>query len=1380
MVFEIFFKGAWGNRPRLKVIVLFAHYLVLSVMALLYGQHDEHHYQFNHINTINGLSQSSVIAMEQDTLGRMWIGTRDGLNLYDGTDFKVYRNEPNEQNSISNSDILSIMEDSEGYLWIGTYNGLNRYDPVKDGFKRFIHSDKKNTLSDNTVWAIEEGTNGDIWIGTSNGLSIYNKEKDTFTSILNGNSKEGLHSNFVLSIFTSNNGSTWIGTSKGFYKVESSRNTFSFHAFMPNSGGKIPFVQTIAPCDGNSLCIGTKNMGLLKFDLISERFLPQDNDIPDDDIRAITTEDNGTLWLGTSNGLTIRDIKGNIKKVVSLPYEGTGLSHNFVKSLFTDKSGAIWIGTYYGGIDIWDNSNTNFTNFSEFSEPYRLGHKVVSSMVADHKGRIYLGTEGGGISIFSSQNPQVEYITTENTKELLSNNIKSLYWDNENLFIGTFNKGLKVYDPKRQQFNSKLISNELNSFLANSRVYAIEKDGSQNLWIGTFGDGLFLYDLKERKTTRFPSTTKTTNGLSDSSIRTIMVDRSSNVWIGTQSGLNLLPYSTKGYSTKNITCFFFDEKMKSGDDVLSVFQDTSGSIWVGLRAKGLFKFDGNLFRHVPIRSRKKVTSIYAITQEEDGLLWMSSNQGLIRYEIATNKSTLYTQKDGLVGNEFNSGAVLKLGDSRFYFGGLSGVTTFDSRKIDINKHSPQVILTDFKIQNKSVTPTMDNETLDKSLPYTKAISLTHDKANFSITFAIPNYINPGSNRYKYRMVGLDNNWTITDQTNASYTIQKPGSYTFEVMGANNDGVWNAKPTALEIQVKPAPWLSPLAYAIYVLIFLAAILWLAKIIRSRTRLKHKLELEYLERKRNREMNDAKLRFFTNISHEFRTPLTLIIGPLQQLLEDYKGSRIVYKKLLVMESNAKQLLQLINRLMDFRKLEHKRHTLQTAEGNVVKFLKEIYFSFVEFAKSNGFDYKFISNDEEILLYYDRPRLEQVFYNLISNAFKYTPLNGKIEVRISKGKNQVNIEVCDSGPGIKEEYREKVFERFFEIPEYKNRSIGQGTGIGLSIAKSIVDNHKGKIEVLPNVYSGSTFAVSLPLGKSHLKDDQIIRDFKFSDDLSLYGLPELTNERKKISKSEELTLDHDRDTVLLAEDNVPLRNFMKEILKEDYNVLEAGDGREALKKALRHLPALIVSDVMMPEMVGTELCSIIKEDVKTSHIPFILLTSRTSLVYKVEGLESGADDYISKPFNNKEFQLRVKNLIDSSKRLRHKFAQEQQFVPNEIAVSSIDEELLRKALRIVENNISNEQFDIPTFSIELGVSRTLLFTKIKAWTNMTPNEFIQEIRMKRAAQLLEQDKLNISQIAYKVGFRDPKYFSKCFQKKFGITPTTYSEKFFERISD
>jgi len=1357
--------------------------ILLSFLFVAFGGFSQtNSYRLNNLSTVNGLSQSSIIATHQDRIGQMWFGTRDGLNKYDGNKFTIFRNNPKDSTSITNNDILSIQQDKSGNLWIGTYNGLNCYNPVTNAFKQYFHANNDISLCNNTIWDIKEIKN-EIWIATSSGLSIYNKTTKKFRSLFHSSrNRFSIPNNFVLSILETKNGAIWIGTAKGLCKLVSRKNgIFSFQQMYSQENSEGLFVQKIKEDATGDVWIGTKTSGIYKFDSSSKKLISllaygSQNGI-DVDVRAIDIDSKGALWIGTYNGICVMQQNGTIQKITNNADKKSNITK--VKSVYTDKNGSVWIGTYYNGVHVWDVSNINFSSLNQRSGKQALSFDVISSIVADKYNNIYFGTEGGGITVLDKKTQTTRFLSPSKRSELSGNSIKSMYLSEKGiLWIGTFSDGLSAYDINSKQFINTAISSDLTKLLKETGVYVIKKGRTNDiLWLGTFGKGLIRYDTSNKTYQIIGNDNYSDNFLSNNRIRTLLIDKKDNLWIGTQNGLNYI--NLNDFDNKNyiIRHFFFDNKVLSGDDILTVFQDKKGKIWVGTKAKGLYLFNGKIFKKINLNADNSyITSIHSISEDSKNNLWLSSNYGVIKYNPTRNSMMIYDQKDGLISNEFNDNANLVLDSHKFYLGGPLGVTYFDSDRIALNKYSPQVILTDFKVKNKSVSINDGQDILQKSISYTKSLKISHDKANIAINFAIPNFINSTSNQYSYRLVGLENNWTNTTNTEAVYTIQTSGTYVFEVRGANNDGVWNTVPTTLEIVVEPALWRSVWAFILYFIIIVASLYWLAWIIKSKEILKKELELEYLEAEINKENTSAKLQFFTNISHEFRTPLTLILAPLQQILSNYNGSNEMYKKLKVIESSANHLLSLINRLMDFRKFESNQFTLESAEGNIVKFLNEIFLSFTEFAKDGGYLYTFSTSDDEILVYYDRNKFERVFYNLISNAFRYTPKGGIISIHVKKEENDIVIEIEDSGAGIAEEYIDKIFDLFFEIPSNKNfeNNYNKGTGIGLSIVKNIVNLHKGAITVQNKSTNGAIFTVKLPLGKEHLSENEILKDFKISDDLALYTSQFGWPEAKEDETINDFDFASDKLTILIVEDHKVLRSFMKKLLKETYNVIAAENGAKGLKKALKYVPDLIVSDVVMPEMVGTELCAKIKENIKTSHIPVILLTSRSSLVYKIEGLESGADDYISKPFDVIEFKLKIKNLLDSSQRLKSKFSGEGNFIANEIAVSSLDEQLLKKAFKIVEDNIANEQFDIQFFCSELGVSRTMLFTKIKAWTNFTPNEFIHEIRMKRAAYFLEQNKMNISQISYKVGFNNPKYFSKCFQKKYGETPSQYMNKF------
>ncbi len=1359
----------------MKNLLLFFLVIFFSVDSLSQSKR----YSLKNITTVNGLSQSSVIAIHQDLNGQMWFGTRDGLNRYDGSGITVFRNNPKDTLSICNNDILSIEGDKTGNIWIGTYNGLNCYNPVTNIFKHYLHGNATNTLSNNTIWKIKEIKN-EIWIATSGGLSIFNKTTQKFTSVFH-NSKDNLSlpNNFVVSIYETKKGAIWIGTTNGLCRLVNRKgNTFRFKQYYTQNNESV-YVQDIKEDYLGNLWVATKTNGLLKLDPTSKKMLPfsvNQNQI-NTDVRTLDFDKKGVAWIGTYEGISTIQNDGSIQKVYNNPEKKT--SFGKIKSIFTDKKGSVWIGSYYDGISIWDESNNNFTNLNQNSGSRSLSYDVVSSFAADANKNIYIGTEGGGITLFDSKTGMTSKINSADSNGISFNNIKSLCLsDSGILWIGSFTEGLAAYDIKSKRFVNEKIDVNLKNIVKEAGVYVIIKGRKNDIfWIGTFGKGLIRYDSSNKTYQIIGNDNYSDNFLTNNRVRTLLLDKKDNLWIGTQSGLNVINLNDFDNKTYHIKHYFFDNKLLSGDDILSLFQDKKGKIWIGTKAKGLYDFDGINFHKINIKKDdSNVSAIHSISEDDSNNLWMSSNYGIIKYNLSNKSAFIYDHKNGLLSNEFNDNAFLQLGYNKFYYGGPSGMTCFDTKKIAVNTYSPQVILTDFKIANKSINVANENDVLEKAITYTKSLTLTYDKANFTVNFAIPNFVNSTNNQYKYRLVGLDNEWITTSSNSATFTIQNSGTYVFEVKGANNDGVWNAVPTTLGIVVKPAPWLSWWAFSFYVILLWISLYGLAWIIKSKEKLRQELLLEYRESEINKENNSAKLQFFTNISHEFRTPLTLILGPLQQIILNYNGSNEMYKKLLVIESSANHLLKLINRLMDFRKFENNQFILEAAEGNIVKFIREIFLSFSEYAKVGGYKFTFESSDEEILVYFDRFKLERVFYNLISNAFRYSPKGGEIAIKIRKEKNEIIIEVEDTGIGIDEKHIEKIFDLFFEIPTHNQVQINynKGTGIGLSIVKNIVNLHKGTITVKNKSTNGVVFKVAIPLGRKHLTDKEILKDFKISDDVAQYEVQLDLPEIKEDEDINDLDFSDEKLTVLIVEDHKVLRSFIKNLLKTQYNVIVAENGAIGLKKALKFVPDLIVSDVIMPEMVGTELCAKIKENIKTSHIPVILLTSRSSLIYKIEGLESGADDYISKPFNLIEFKLRIKNLLASKQRLKTKFSLKDNFVPSEITVSSLDEQLLKKAFKVVEENISNEQFDIPFFCSELGVSRTMLFTKIKAWTNFTPNEFIHEIRMKRAVQLLEQNKINISQISYKVGFNNPKYFCKCFQKKFGETPTQYLNKF------
>ncbi len=1341
--------------------------LLLALVIHFFTFSQEYNFNnFIHFSVSEGLSQSTVAAIEQDQFGQMWVGTRDGLNKYDGEEITVYRNISSDSTSISNNDILSIKEDNKGFIWVGTHNGLNRFDPRTETFTRFLHSSEKNSVSHCSVRTIKQINDQELWFASSDGLYIYDQKNEKLIGYKKNDLKpSGLTNNFIIEIFQSKNENVWIGSSTGIHKVIGRDiHNLKFENFTTSTP---LFIQAINENEDGNLLIGTKHNGLFVFDQKSQVFTPNNDlnntKILSSDIRRVEYDNNGNLWIGAYNGLYIKKQDQDIIKIVHQPGNPKSLSKNSIKEIFIDNNGSVWIGTYYGGVNLWDIYNNNFHTLykTKGDQAYQLG--VVSSLVEDKKGNLYIGTEGNGVTVVHNNGKTCHELTAALHIKLSDINIKSLLLDGQNLWIGTLKNGIKCFNIATKSFDLST-HEKLNTLLSDLGIYSITKIHN-NLIIGTFGKGTVIYNMVSQEVNQIDHLSSNSNSLTNNRVRCVFSDNKSNLWIGTDKGLNKIANNQINTSNPTIQRFLFNNDKAYGQNIICIYQDGKDQIFVGTKEQGVLKFTDNTFKKVNLNLlNTSVITAYSIIEDDQYNLWISSNLGMVRYNPKDEKSIIYNQTEGFLGNEFISNSYLKGSNGKLYFGGVKGVSFFNPIELQKNDYESNVILTGLKINGKN---------LDKSISFMEKIVLQHNESSFSLNFAIPNYINTANNRYAYRLVGLNNDWKFTKNHEASYTLQKPGSYTFEVKDANNSEAWDEEPTKLVIVVKAAIWKTPLAFFIYFLIASIILYQIFTNIKAKIILADKLKTERIAKSKQEEINKSKLDFFTNISHDFRTPLTLILAPLQQLIENYTGNKEIYKKLRIIERNAGQLLKLTNQLLDFRTFENEHYKLQAKKENLVPFLKEVYHSFKEYADIGKYSYSFENSADEINVFYDHNKLEKVFYNILSNAFKYTPRGGKIKVKIYQKDENAVIEILDNGKGIDPEFMGKIFERYYETAskvEYQ-KHFNQGSGIGLYIAKKAVALHKGEILVESNKDLGTKFTVILKLGRKHLDECEIVE--KLAINKGSFSYQDQFNKPENIENIEfdSVQKRKDKPTVLIVEDNDEFRDFVVEFLKKDYVVIQANDGKDGLKKALRIQPDLIVSDVIMPIMEGTVLCAKLKNDIRTSHIPIILLTSKSSLPHKFEGLESGADAYIEKPFNVREFLLVIKNLISTSKQLKQKEDSLDMESNNKL---SLEERLLENAIKIVESNVENTDFDIPYFCSELGLSRTMLFVKIKEFTNLTPKEFINSIRMKKATQFLELGELSIAEVGYKVGFKDPKYFSKSFKKYYNKTPSEYVEQF------
>ncbi|MCK8524394.1 ATP-binding protein [Aquimarina sp. D1M17] len=1333
-------------------------------------------YNFNnfiHLSVSEGLSQSTVLAVEQDRLGQIWIGTRDGLNKYNGEEITVYRTSPNDSTTLSNNDILSILEDSEGNIWVGTYNGLNRFSPKEQKFTRYFYSTEKNTNQHFSTRTIKEIDSNHLWMGTSSGLFIYQKDKAKFIEITDTSGNESQISNStILEIFQDKNDSVWIGTSNGLYLVNSK--DFSVEKFDWKIGDNIKNIQVQAinkDVNGN-LLLGTKHNGLLVYNIKKSIFYSYNeienspNIIPQKDIRKLRYDNSGNLWVGTYNGLFIIKKDQSITNVVTQPGNPKSLSKNSIKEIFLDRNGSMWIGTYYGGINMWNPNNTNFNTFYDIRGPLALHLGVVSSIVEDQQDKFYFATEGQGIKVNYSHGKSDEETTKSLNTQLINTNIKSILLQKNKLWVGTLKSGVYRYDLESKTFDQSIIIEKINAVLKDKPVYAI-KAMDHCIAFGTFGHGVYIYNRKTGGMNQITITNSQSHSITNVRIRTMLFDDDKNLWIGTDKGLNKVKFKDLNTPSPEILHFLYEQKTFYGYNIISLFQNNKGDIFVGTKERGVLQLNKDTFEAIDFNLRNsKITSAYSIVEDDQYNLWVGCNLGMVKYNISQQKSTIYDQSEWFMGNEFINNSYLKSRNGNLYFGGTRGVSFFNPKQVKESNFDQKVILSKFKINGKPI---------DENISYLDKILLNHNQNSFSINFALPNFVNSSNHKYAYRLLGLNDDWKFTNNHEVSYTIQKPGNYIFEVKEANNENIWNKTTTILPITLDAALWKTPVAYILYVIVIALILYVIYNNMRAKIILAHKLNSERQERIQQRKINQSKLEFFTNISHDFRTPLTLILAPLQQVIENYKGNKDVFNKLQVIEKNASQLLKLTNELLDFRAFENHHTKLLTKNENIVKFVEGIYKSFEEYAEVGNYTYTFESIEHNIHVYYDQTKLEKVFFNIISNAFKYTQKGGIIRVKISQDQDHVTIEIADNGKGINKQFIDKIFDKYYEVAsdiEYQ-KHFNQGSGIGLFIAKKAIDLHKGLITVDSKQGAGSIFEVVLKKGRNHLEDNEISGSSSYDpiEPTIIDMAPSLDHHLDAEFKN--ILIPSETDTILVVEDNDQFRQYLIDLLKEFYGVIYAIDGEDAYRKALKYSPNLIISDVIMPKMTGIELCTQLKEEERTSHIPIILLTSRSLQIHKLEGLESGADAYFEKPFDIKEFLLVIKNFLGAKKRLKEQLANNTGLELNDNLIS-LDDKLFYKAMKIIENHIGNPSFDIASFCSELGLSRTMLFIKVKEWTNLTPKEFILSMRMKKATQLLEQTECSIAEIGYKVGFRDPKYFSKAFKKHFKKTPTEYAEKF------
>lgn len=1340
---------------------------------------------FKHISYEHGLAQSPIFCMVQDHLDFVWIATSDGLLRYDGYEFKSYRRNDADSMSISSNRVQVILQDSKRRLWIGTANGgLNLFDRKTESFRRIRLNDGTGT---DYVTSITEDRRGQIWVSTLKGLKLVEPGSAKLLSIPRLSRASEAFDGKTWSAFQDRENSVWIGLDAGLTRIDVlTRGVLPIpEVLKANQELMKSKVLTIRSDKKGNLWFGTEKSGVFRYDRVRNTCMnyryrgPGVNGLRSDGIKDIFIHEDESVWIATREGLSI--FSPSTEKFANYQHDKSdpkSLSYNLIWNLMRDRAGNIWIGTFAGGIDIYYLGNSNFTNIGERigTEKLGLNNPVVTSMLEEDNGGLWVGTNGGGLNYLNRKAGISRYYQVNDHRLKKSNNIvRALAKDNRgNLWVGTFD-GLYRFDKSNGRFDYIKLA-----YSKDSRVISLLED-PEGVWVATVTGGIqFLgYNGASRI---YLADANAKDALKDNNITVLRRDAKNNILVGTENGLNYLDTKSNSFTSyrndKN-------EGSISNNSILSAFQDSKQRIWIGTEG-GLNYFDAakKRFHRFKLDAGASNDVVLAIVEDKRGHLWLNTNKGIVELIIKgpgspSAKSVVetvnYTVTSGLSSTHF-LGAAIRSKDGELLFGGMSGITRFFPDKMVKNSYRPNVVLTEFLIENRPVRFGVEVSPLKQSITETSEIVLQYNQNYISFRYAGLNFINPQHNQYAYKLKGISGHqdWSyVGNQRIASFTNLEPGEYVFMVKAANNDGVWNNRPTEIKITVLPPLWKTWWAYLIYLMLSASILFIILRFIRNRALLKRDLYLEHVQNERQQELYQMKLNFFTNISHEIRTPLTLIIGPLERLLQDEKYEGI-HKQLNVVKNNADRLMKLITELLDFRKAEEGHMKVRCSSLDLIPFCRRIFDSFTELASERGVRYHFQSEVQELDLYFDEAQMEKVIMNLLSNAFKFTDDNGEISLRISTRQDQaewVDIRVTDNGRGIPEDFHEKLFESFFQVDDRGRQNIG--SGIGLALSKSIVEKHKGTISVQSHQdgLGLTVFSISLRRGRLHLEDLEI----QANTPVILKATQQQPDQTGKVNPAPETVSEvvPKSHTILLVEDNAEVRALIADCLKDDYNIVEFSNGAEALKYMEQEIPDLIVSDIMMPEVDGLQLCDAVKSAESTSHIPVILLTARASLDHQVEGLSTGANAYISKPFNPQILTLNVRNLLTAQELMRQKFTQQLILEPSVITVESPEHKFLNRLMEVIEARMAESDFGVEELVMEMNMSRTVLYKKVQSITGFSVADLVKSMRLKKAAMLFAQTSMNVSEVAYQVGFNDRKHFSREFRKFHELSPSEYIKK-------
>lgn len=1355
-------------------------------------------FAFRRIEVKDGLTSNQINHIFKDAEGYVWFSTASGLNRYDGNKIELLTGAESDSNRSFDSYIHDVQQDYWGQLWVRTAFGYTLYNPQNEGFEQELSAWMKQFGMEGIPTLTLIGEQQEMWFYIpTKGIYLLHPETKQLRGMLYADGKmvDGEPSNMVACkeglLLLFNDGKV-VCISR-----DSALPLWEVKDIALELGGNSQeYFNAFVDSDHDIWIYGP--LGLWVYSPTEKRWkselLASLKREVHKMIRAVSQDAQGRIWIGKDQeGIDIITKKSReVTRLVHDANDSRSLQNNTINALYCDSEGSMWVGTYKKGVSFYNESTFKF-GLSSVGD--------INCIEEDSEGAVWLGTNDVGLLRWNRKTGKIERHSHQTANSLSSDVVVSLLKArNGKLWIGTFWGGLDCYD--KGVFTHYKQQEGATNTLSNNNVWTLAEDQAGNIWIGSLGGGVQCFNPTTKQFTTYNCANS--NLLSDY-VFSFYVTPKNILLVGTDKGVSMLNLESREMT--NLVGTQSGDALLSNSIVNQVYEDSRGLIWMGTR-EGINIYHPQCDTLYLLNATHGIPNQFVSAIVEDDLknMWVSTPSGVsnITPTLDSKSGTYdfrlhsYDESDGLQASEFNLRSIKKLSTGEVLFGGLYGVNSIQPGRIKYNQTHPNVLFTQLSLFNEKIEIGQEyggRVLLNEALNHQRMVELAYAQNIIEIQFSSDNYVQPEKITYAYKLEGFNDEWMNTTVGKVTYTNLAPGKYRLRVKATNSDGFSSGNESELQLVVKPPFWLSIWAFTLYAILLLL-FLFTARYFTLRSeRSKFKIQQMEQEAIKNQEINDMKLRFFTNVSHDLRTPLTLIISPLETLIKEHQSDHALVDKMTMIHRNATRLLNLVNQLLDFRKADVNGHRLNLSEGDVVEYVQGICTSFTALSEKKGVHLTTFSAVRSLPISFDVDKLGKIVMNLLSNAFKFTPQGGRVDVAMEvvtlAGEELFQLKVSDTGIGIKEEDKERVFERFFQGNSSNTKETG--SGVGLHIVREFVHLHGGTVKVVDNVPTGSVFFVTIPCKRvvvaaavepTELALTALETELESSqtDGESEHFVPELwvdgtdasplaeADEPKNMMRYKQKARDDKRQVILVVDDNDDFLTFMYDSLHPDYQIKLAANGCEAWELMRQTPPDLVISDVMMPEMDGNELCRLVKKNRETADIPFILLTSRQTNEHKLEGLGSGADDYITKPFSMEILTLRVRKLLELRAKNRTSQLSPE---PSEIVITSMDEKLFEQAVKYIEANLTRSDLSVEELSQQLGMSRASLYKKLLAITGKTPIEFIRTVRIKRGAQLLRESQQNVSEVAYQVGFNSPKYFSKYFKDEYGVLPSTYQER-------